>query len=92
MVIIDKPIPMAIGKPRKKTKFDFKNELVITGASTAYEEDITPEKPYDAEVIKAAIQERTNKLEEAKAKAQAGQKTGANTRPSAISKGRTLGF
>lgn len=84
-------IPMAIGKPKKKVKVDFKNELVITGASTAYEEDVTPEKPYDAEVIKAAIQERTNKLEEAKAKAQTGQKTNTS-RPSGASKGRTLGF
>lgn len=84
-------IPMAIGKPKKKVKVDFKNELVITGASTAYEEGETPEKPYDAEVIKAAIQERTNKLEEAKAKAQSGQKTN-NTKPSGAAKGRTLGF
>ena len=84
-------IPMAIGKPKKKVKVDFKNELVITGASTAYEEGETPEKPYDAEVIKAAIQERTNKIEEAKAKAQSGQKTN-NTKPSGAAKGRTLGF
>lgn len=84
-------IPMAIGKPKKKVKVDFKNELLITGASTAYEEGETPEKPYEADVIKAAIQERTNKLEEAKAKAQGG-KTTSNVRPSAASKGRTLGF
>ena len=85
-------IPMAIGKPKKKVKVEYKNELLITGASSAYEEDVTPEKPYEAEVIKAAIQERTNKLEEAKAKAQSGQTTASNARPSAQSKGRTLGF
>lgn len=85
-------IPMAIGKPKKKVKFDYKNELVITGASTPYEEGETPEKPYEADVIKAAIQERTNKLEEAKAKAQSGQKTTTNARPSGAAKGRTLGF
>lgn len=86
-----KEIPMAIGKPKKKVKVDFKNELLITGASTAYEEGETPEKPYEADVIKAAIQERTNRLEEAKAKAQGEQKT-SNSRPSGAAKGRTLGF
>ena len=85
-------IPMAIGKPKKKVKTTYKNELLITGASTAYEEDVTPEKPYDADVIKAAIQERTNKLEEAKAKAQSGQNATSNARPSGQAKGRTLGF
>lgn len=84
-------IPMAIGKPKKKVKVEYKNELLITGASTAYEEGETPEKPYEADVIKAAIQERTNKLEEAKAKAQSG-KAVSNARPSGASKGRTLGF
>lgn len=85
-------IPVAIGKPKRTTKTTFKNELLITGATTAYEEGITPEKPYDATVIKAAIQERTNKLEEAKAKAQSGQKSNPAARPSGASKGRTLGF
>lgn len=84
-------IPMAIGKPKKKVKVDYKNELVITGASTAYEEDVTAEKPYEADVIRAAIQERTNKLEEAKAKAQSGQTT-SSAKPSGAAKGRTLGF
>lgn len=85
-------IPVAIGKPRKKVETSFKNELIITGASEAYEEGVTPEKPYEAEVIKAAIQERTNRLEEAKAKAQSGQKATSTSKPSAASKGRTLGF
>lgn len=86
-------IPVAIGKPRRKVETSYKNELVITGASEAYEEGVTPEKPYEADVIKAAIQERQNRLEEAKAKAQSGQKAATtNTRPSGQSKGRTLGF
>ena len=85
-------IPMAIGKPKKKVKVDYKNELVITGASTPYEEGETPEKPYEADVNKAAFQERSNKLEEAKAKPQSGQKTATNARPSGAAKGRTLGF
>ena len=84
-------IPVAIGKPRRKVETSYKNELLITGASEAYEEGVTPEKPYEAEVIKAAIQERQNRLEEAKAKAQSGQRT-ATTKPSGQKSGRTLGF
>jgi hypothetical protein len=85
-------IPVAIGKPRRKVETSYKNELVITGASEAYEEGITPEKPYEADVIKAAIQERQNRLEEAKAKAQSGQKSAGATKPSGKASGRTLGF
>lgn len=84
-------IPVAIGKPRKKVETSFKNELIINGASEAYEEGVSAEKPYEADVIKAAIQERQNKLEEAKAKAQNASKP-ATAKPSAASKGRTLGF
>lgn len=79
-------IPVKIGKPRKKVSVEFKSDLIITGASEAYEEGITPELPYVAETIEAAIQERKNKLEEAKAKAQSGAK------PSGAAHGRSLGF
>lgn len=85
-------IPVAIGKPRRKVETSYKNELVITGASEAYEEDVSAEKPYDADTIKAAIQERENKLAEAKAKAQSGQKAAPAAKPSAAAKGRSLGF
>ena len=85
-------MPVAIGKPRKDVKISYKNELIITGASEAYEEGVTPEKPYEADVIKAAIQERQNRLEEAKAKAQSGQKTTGAAKPSGKASGRTLGF
>lgn len=84
-------IPVAIGKPRRKVETSYKNELIINGASEAYEEGVTPEKPYEAETIKAAIQERQNRLEEAKAKAQSGQKSGT-AKPSGKASGRTLGF
>jgi hypothetical protein len=83
-------IPVAIGKPRRKVETSYKNELIITGASEAYEEGVTPEKPYEAETIKAAIQERQNRLEEAKAKAQ--KSTTTATKPSGASKNRSLGF
>jgi hypothetical protein len=85
-------IPVAIGKPRRKVETSFKNELVITGASEAYEEGVSAEKPYEADVIKAAIQERQNKLEEAKAKAQGGNKAAVAQKPSGARSGRTLGF
>ena len=85
-------IPVAIGKPRRKVETSYKNELIITGASEAYEEGVTPEKPYEATVIKAAIQERENKLAEAKAKAQSGQKSASAQKPSGQKSGRTLGF
>jgi len=84
-------IPVAIGKPKKKVEVSYKNELIITGASEAYEEGVSAEKPYEADVIKAAIQERQNKLEEAKAKAQNTSKP-TTQKPSAAAKGRTLGF
>lgn len=85
-------IPVKIGKPRKKVSVEFKSDLIIMGASEAYEEGITPELPYVAETIEAAIQERKNKLEEAKAKAQSGTKTNGNTKPSGAAHGRSLGF
>lgn len=85
-------IPVAIGKPRRKVETSFKNELIITGASEAYEEGVSAEKPYEADVIKAAIQERQNKLEEAKAKAQNASKPAGAAKPSGAAKNRTLGF
>lgn len=84
-------IPVKIGKPRKKVTVDFKNDLIITGASEAYEEGITPELPYEADTIQAAIQERANRIEEAKAKAQSGAKS-TNAKPSGATHGRSLGF
>lgn len=57
-----KEIPMAIGKPKIERKVDFKNELIITGASEAYEE----ERAYSAEVIQAALAVREEKLNEKK--------------------------
>lgn len=83
-------IPTLIGKPRKKVDTKYKNDLLITGASPVYEEGVTVKAPYDAETIKAAIQERKNRLEELKAKSQSGAKTSA--KPSGAAHGRTLGF
>lgn len=86
-------IPVKIGKPKKKVTVEFKNDMIITGASEAYEEGITPELPYEADTIQAAIQERENKLEEAKAKAQSGGvKLNGTAKPSGAAHGRSLGF
>lgn len=85
-------IPVKIGKPRKKVSVEIKNDLIINGASEAYEEGITPTLPYEADTIQAAIQERANRLEEAEAKAQSGAKAGGNAKPSGAAHGRSLGF
>ena len=84
-------IPVKIGKPRRKVTVEYKNDLVITGASEAYEEGITKELPYDANTIKAAIQERENRLAELRNQAKNGQSNSA-AKPSGKAKGRTLGF
>ena len=87
-------IPVAIGKPRRKVDVKYKNDMLITGASEAYEEGVTSEKPYEAEVIKAAIQVREEKIAEEKAKSQSSNSTQTKTatKPSGASHGRTLGF
>lgn len=87
---IVKEIPVAIGKPRRDVKYDYVNELVIESASEPYEEGVTPDKPYNEETIKAAIQERTNKIEAAKAQGNA--PATKKSAPSAAKTGRTMGF
>ncbi len=85
-------IPVAIGKPRKKVDVKYKNDMLITGASEAYEKDVSKEAPYETEVIKAAIQVREEKIAENKAKAQSGTQTQTKPKPSGATHGRTLGF
>ena len=85
-------IPVAIGKPRKKVETTYKNDLIITGASEAYEEGVSQTAPYEDSVIEAALQERKNKQEEAKAKAQSGSKSATTAKPSGAAHGRSLGF
>lgn len=84
--VIEKPV--VIGKPKKEVKVTYRNDLLITGAEAPYEEEGAV-KPYETAVIKAAIQERTNKMEERKA---AANKPVTTARPSAASRGRSLGF
>lgn len=61
-VVRTREIPVVIGKPKTEEYSYFINELVITGASSAYEED----KAYNLETIGAAVAVRTEKLEEMK--------------------------
>lgn len=92
-VRIAKEVPMKIGKPKIVYDYENKDELIITGASEAYEEEVTPEKPYDLGAIKAAVQERKNRFEAKKASRENKVTTPAATaRPSAASRNRTLGF
>lgn len=85
-------IPVAIGKPRKKTTVEYKNDLLVTGASDPYEEGISTKAPYEQSAIQAAVQERQNRIEEEKAKAQSSTKTTANAKPSGASHGRVMNF
>jgi len=85
-------IPVKIGKPRQKVEVTYKNDLIIQGASEAYEEGITAELPYEADTIQIAIQEREARLAEEKAKKKSGQSEVAKPKPSGAAHGRTLGF
>lgn len=84
-------IPVAIGKPRVERKVEYRNDMVINGASDAYEEGVTAFPPYEKAVIDKAIQERENKIAEEKANAQKPATPNA-TKPSAASYGRTVAF
>lgn len=83
-------IPVAIGKPKVQTKTTYINELVITGASEAYEDGVTPEKPYDPDTIKAAIKVREEAIAEAKEKNK--REKNMSNKPSAASRGRTIAW
>lgn len=62
--------PVTIGKPKKKEKITYKNELLVTGCTEPYEDN----QAYNIEAIKAALAVREEKLAEMKAKAEAGGK------------------
>lgn len=85
-------IPVKIGKPRVKKTVETKNELIITGASEAYEDGITPELPYDADTINAAINERESRLAEARVKSKSGNTSSTNAKPSGAARGRSMSW
>jgi len=80
-----KEIPMKIGKPKVEITYDYKNDMLITGASEPYED----ENAYDKDTVALAINVRNEKM----AQRQNQTVTPApQSRPSAQSKGRSLGF
>lgn len=82
-------IPVVIGKPKIKREVTFKNDLLITGATEAYEEGVSLNAPYNQDTIKAAIEERKNRIAERNAKNQSPKTT---SKPSGKTHGRTLNF
>lgn len=83
-----KEIPLVLGPPKVERTTTYKNELLITGAVAAYDED-SPIKPYDRDVIEAAKQERENKIKEKQA---SNNTPTSNARPSASRSGRNASF
>lgn len=76
---------VAFGRPQIQKTTNYKNELVVTGGSSPYEEGITPTPPYNPAVIKMAITERENRIEEDKNKSAT-----INNKPTANGTGRVL--
>ena len=74
----------AFGKARTQKNVSYKNELLVTGGTAPYEEGISAEMPYNPEVIKMAIAERNNRIEEEKSN------RATNNNPSAAGTGRVL--
>ena len=78
---------MRLGPTRIERTFDYTNELILTGASDAYDED----NAFNPDAVKKAIQEREDKIR------QGANKPAANTttqsRPSGAAMGRsTMGW
>ena len=65
-----KEIPMAIGKPKIERKVEFKNEMIITGASEPYPE----ETAYTQEIISMALAARDERLSKPKESSSTGTK------------------
>lgn len=70
-----KEIPMAIGKPKIERKVEFKNEMIITGASEPYPEEMA----YTQENISMALAAREERLSQPKNSAPSGTKKPASS-------------
>lgn len=69
-IVVEKTVPIAIGKPRIERSEHSINELLITGASEPYDENgIGTPEAYSLDVIKAAMNHREELLQEKKEKA-----------------------
>ena len=82
---------MKIGKPKITVEYDYTNELILTGASEAYDEDGAErdKKPYDANAIKKAITEREARIKEAADKSKS---VNTDKKPTAAGTGRTISW
>lgn len=82
-IVTEKVVKRAIGKDLVTKDYDYKNELVVTGGSEAYEEDLA----YSEEAIRKALADKQIALEQKKAE-YAANKT--NTGTAKKTSGRTL--
>lgn len=85
VIVENNVIKMAIGKDRVESKTTYVNEIVITGASEAYEE----EREYASEVIAQAMTERSLRLDREKTEAKENKKSSAVSTPKPVA-GRPL--
>ena len=81
-VVTEKVVKRAIGKDLVAKEYDYKNELVVTGGSEAYEED----QAYSEEAIRKALADKQIALDQKKTE-YAANKNKTNTAPKS---GRTL--
>lgn len=86
-ITVVKEIPVAIGKPRKEVYTEFKNDMIITGASEPYAEDgVGNSAPYTRDVIERAKNEKEMARQ---AKQNGAGAAKPNNRPSAAKSGRS---
>ena len=81
---VEKKAVAAFGKVRGDV--DYKNELVITGGTPAYEED----RAYDSEAIRLAIQEYEDTQKRKAAERQSKAPSTSAAKPSGAASGRTM--
>lgn len=74
-VVTVREIPMAIGKPKIDRKVEYKNEMIITGASDPYSE----ETAYTQEIISMALAAREERLSKPKETTSSGVKKPASS-------------
>lgn len=89
-IVHEKIVKRAIGNDIHETTTEYVNELVMTGGTAPYDEEMA----YSDEAIRKALADKQIALEEAKAKAQEekknGKKSGSAVPKSAVQTGRKL--
>lgn len=84
-------VPVKIGKPKVTTSVTYTNELVITGASEAYDGETGDTAPYDVNAIKQAMTERDSRIAELKEKNKNNSNRGGNDASPSSSKPASSG-